>query len=111
STAGRRINEKQLDAKPAEPPSASPSPLRGQVETNQPVSSEKGSNQPNEAEAERAFQQMIARRPTGARGNAARLEAQRAAFDLGWQGYLQRGRSKATQPVSFENVEPELAQW
>ena len=52
------------------------------------------------AEAERAFQEMIARRPTGARGNAARLEAQRAAFDLGWQGYLQRGRSKASNSAN-----------
>src|SRR3989442_10814945 len=84
--------------------------MRGEVETNQPDTREEASNQPNEAEAERAFQEMIARRPTGARGNAARLAAQRAAFDLGWQGYLQRGRAQATQPVSFENVEPELAQ-
>lgn len=92
-----------MSAEPADPPSASPTPLRGQVETNQPISSD-------EREAEKAFQEAMARRPSTARFNAADLAAQRAAFNLGWQGYLQHGRQQATPEVMFENVEPELAQ-
>ena len=51
STAGRRSDEKQINAEPADPPSAPPTPLRGQVETNQPISGEEAANLVNEAEA------------------------------------------------------------
>jgi hypothetical protein len=110
STAGRRINKKQLNAEPAEPPSASPTPLRGQVETNQSVKVDETTQQPNELAAEKAFRELRSKRWSEAEANPARLAAQRAAFDLGWQGYLQRGRSPATHTENFESVEPELAQ-
>jgi len=103
SPSQKQIGEKQWDAEPADPPSASPTPLRGQVETNQPITG-------NEAEAEKAFQEVIARRSSATGFGSADLAAQRAAFDLGWQGYLQHGRQQATPEVTFENVEPELAQ-
>jgi len=108
SASGKRIDQKQLSAEPADPPSTSPTPLRGQVETNQPVSGE-GTKLHGDAEVEKAFQEVVAKCSSASGSNPARLAAQRAAFDLGWQGYLQRGRQQATA-VSFENVEPELAQ-
>jgi hypothetical protein len=100
----------QINAEPADPPSASPTPLRGQVETNQPISREEAANLVNEAELEKSFHAMIAKRSSAAAIDSARVAAQRAAFDLGWQGYLQRGRSQATAPATFESIEPELAQ-
>jgi len=33
----------------------------------------------------------------------------RPAFEFGWQSYLQHGRAKAVEPVTFESVEQELA--
>jgi hypothetical protein len=103
SPSQKRMGEKQWDPEPADPPSASPTPLRGQVETNQPITG-------NEVEAEKAFQEVMARRSSATGFGSADLAAQRAAFDLGWQGYLQRGCQQATSEVTFENVEPELAQ-
>jgi len=110
STAESRINKNRPGAEPAEPPSASPSPLRGQVETNQPFGAAGAANQAVDREAEKAFHEMLSKRWGGSNVDPARLAAQRAAFDLGWQGYLQRGRLQANEPVTFENVEPELAQ-
>lgn len=109
-TAGRRSDENQLNAEPADPPSASPSPLRGQIETNQPIPAEEATNLATEAEANKSFEAMIAKRSSAAAIDSARMAAHRAAFDLGWQGYLQRGRLQATTPVTFESMEPELAQ-
>jgi len=80
------------------------------VETNQPNTADEATAVRNQAEAEKAFKEVMGRRRSAAGSDAADLAAQRAAFDLGWQGYLQRGRQQATPELTFEAVEPELAQ-
>ena len=74
---------------PTDPPSASPTPLQGQVETNRLP------------EGEIAAEKL----PTEFNN---RLDN---AFEFGWQNSLQFGRAAAgrgSSPVNFENAEPEL---
>src|SRR5206468_11614171 len=78
---------------PSDPPAASPTPLRGQQETNR------------DAEARHSSSQQPA-------GDRKRDDMYSAAFEFGWQSRLQYGRAAATQNISFEKIEPELEkQW
>jgi len=74
---------------PADPPSASPTPLRGQVETNRaPEGESAAENSPTEID-----------------------DRSVAGFEFGWRNSLQFGRAPAGSgfsPVTFENAEPEL---
>ena len=70
---------------PHDPPAASPSPLRGQEETNCSLASEASPGHEKE--------DMYA-----------------AAFQFGWQSYLQYGRNAASEPLAFEKAEPQLEQ-
>jgi hypothetical protein len=74
---------------PADPPSASPTPLQGQVETNQSPDDESAAeNGPTESD-----------------------DRSVTAFEFGWQNSLQFGRAPAGSgfsPIVFENAEPEL---
>jgi hypothetical protein len=74
---------------PSDPPAASPTRLRGQVETNCEPESRQSS--PQSSAGERKGDEMYS-----------------AAYEFGWQSHLQYGRAAATQDVTFENVEPEL---
>jgi len=79
---------------PHDPPSASPSPLRGQEETSR--TGDSSGNFPVGDDS------PYANDPTFA-----------AAFAFGWQSYLQRGQSAVTtpparEPLQFEKAEPEL---
>ena len=81
-----------MSSPPNDPPSASPTPLRGQQETNRGE-----------------FGAPVHEQPTGDRKQD---DMYAAAFEFGWQSRLQYGRAAATQNISFEKVEPELEkQW
>jgi hypothetical protein len=73
---------------PSDPPAASPTPLRGQQETNR----EAEARQPPEKPADDRQQNDI----------------YATAFEFGWQSRLQYGRAAATQNISFEKIESEL---
>jgi hypothetical protein len=77
---------------PSDPPAASPTPLRGQQETNRDAEGRQSSPQPA--------------------GDRKRDDMYSAAFEFGWQSRLQYGRAAATQNITFETIEPELEkQW
>jgi hypothetical protein len=74
---------------PSDPPAASPTPLRGQVETNRESENRQSSTQPSAGER-----------------NGEEMRS--AAYEFGWQSRLQYGSVAATQDATFEKVEPEL---
>jgi len=78
-----------------DPPSASPTPLRGQQETNQDSDAAASSSRQRDAP-----------------GESKESDLYSAAFDFGWQSRLQYGSAPAKNKVTFENMEAELEkQW
>lgn len=79
-----------MSSPPIDPPPSSPTPLQGQKETNRTPKSE--------PDRDFAKDSAFAKDPT-----------YEAAFEFGWQSYLQHGQSTASGPLPFEKAEPELA--
>jgi hypothetical protein len=91
--SGATIPAGGMSSPPSDPPAASPTPLRGQKETNRQLDARQSS-------------------PEQPSGNPKQEDMYSAAFEFGWQSRLQYGRAAATQNISFEKIEPELEkQW
>jgi hypothetical protein len=73
----------------ADPPASSATPNQGQAETNDP--------------------NRLARENEDGRDQQTEEKLRQAAYDFGWQSYLQHGRSPSKEPVTFDAVEAELA--
>ena len=78
---------------PTDPPAASATLRRGQEETNS-LHAKPGSSERSLTDIPNAPSKESPLRP---------------AFEFGWQSYLQHGRAPATEPVTFESIEQELA--
>ncbi len=84
---------------PSDPPAASPTPLRGQVETNREAGARASS-----------AQQPAGERKKDERKNDERKQENMhsAAYEFGWQSRLQYGSTAASKDFSFEKLELEL---
>ncbi len=87
--AGSPVPAGGMASPPHDPPAASPTPLRGQQETNR------------ESEPRQPSPQQLA-------GERKQDELYSAAYEFGWQSRLQYDRAAATKGFSFEKAEPEL---